>query len=518
MDVAVFVKRLPGLMAAVRNVEAGGQEGIEALRQLRVQFLELLHTDVLEHNHDVQQNTAGKTVAYLVEQYQEFRSLLLLLIKRLEAPVQMEAWHALMECVRAEKVGHFNHELFREAVQAFLTSKRTTCDAVEQFIARYLGNWDVRYFWLHQVEKLSHAVADGGLQQASQDPSTARILYAALSPLEVHIGEAPQSWCGGLEIGVLATAPTRSEGTKARRKRKRVEAAQVGNAATPTAAGALWASQEAQVTSYSDAWLAFLRLPMPEPLLKGLLPVVTSKVIANIKNPVALSDFLTKATEQGGLVGILALQGLFLLVTQHGLEHPDFYKRLYALLTPQVFTARYRVKFLQLVDIFLASSMVPAYSAAAFAKKFARLSVVAPPVGALACLAFVHNLIRRHPSCVCLIHRPSKGAAEETGDAYDPEALEMDDSKGIESSLWELTAMRVHLDPTVAIFAQRFDLDITNRKKVAEIDMQSVLTARYKTQVYEVLDKKARRAPAVSITDIDSADHLQLGDLIGCSA
>lgn len=87
----------------------------------------------------------------------------------------------------------------------------------------------------------------------------------------------------------------------------------------------------------SDAWLAFLRVPIPERLLKSVLPVVTTTVVTNMKNPVALSDFLTRATNQGGLVGILALHGLFILVTQHGLEHPQFYKCLYSLLTAQVF-------------------------------------------------------------------------------------------------------------------------------------------------------------------------------------
>lgn len=115
----------------------------------------------------------------------------------------------------------------------------------------------------------------------------------------------------------------------------------------------------------------------------------------------------------------------------------------------QVFTARYRVKFLQLVDVFLASSMIPAYSAAAFAKKFARLSVSAPPNGALACLAFVHNLIRRHPSCMCLLHRPSKHTDGESLDPFDMYAPALDDSKGVESSLWELGAARTHVDPTV---------------------------------------------------------------------
>ena len=43
--------------------------------------------------------------------------------------------------------------------------------------------------------------------------------------------------------------------------------------------------------------------------------------------------------------------------------------------------ARHRVRFLQLADVFLASGMVPAYTAAAFAKRFARLALRAPPAG-----------------------------------------------------------------------------------------------------------------------------------------
>lgn len=34
---------------------------------------------------------------------------------------------------------------------------------------------------------------------------------------------------------------------------------------------------------------------------------------------------------------MLALNGIFLLVTRHGLEYPRFYARLYQLLTPDAF-------------------------------------------------------------------------------------------------------------------------------------------------------------------------------------
>ena len=36
-------------------------------------------------------------------------------------------------------------------------------------------------------------------------------------------------------------------------------------------------------------------------------------------------------------VGMLALEALFVLVTQHGLDYPDLYPSLYGMLTPQIF-------------------------------------------------------------------------------------------------------------------------------------------------------------------------------------
>jgi hypothetical protein len=39
---------------------------------------------------------------------------------------------------------------------------------------------------------------------------------------------------------------------------------------------------------------------------------------------------------------MLALNGIFLLVTRHGLEYPAFYKRLYGLLAPEAFLSKHR--------------------------------------------------------------------------------------------------------------------------------------------------------------------------------
>ena len=53
--------------------------------------------------------------------------------------------------------------------------------------------------------------------------------------------------------------------------------------------------------------------------------------------------------------------------------------------------------------------MVPAYTAAAFVKRLARLALTAPPAGALLALAFAHNIVRRHPATMQLLHRPPRG-------------------------------------------------------------------------------------------------------------
>lgn len=59
------------------------------------------------------------------------------------------------------------------------------------------------------------------------------------------------------------------------------------------------------------------------------------------------SDFLTKSYDIGGVISVMALSSLFILMTQHGLEYPNFYEKLYALLVPAVFLAKYRARFFE---------------------------------------------------------------------------------------------------------------------------------------------------------------------------
>lgn len=70
--------------------------------------------------------------------------------------------------------------------------------------------------------------------------------------------------------------------------------------------------------------------------------------------------------------------------------------------------ARSRAQFFRLADIFLSSTLVPAYTVAAFVKRFARLALGTSPAGAMIAIAFVHNLVRRHPALAVMLHNPGE--------------------------------------------------------------------------------------------------------------
>jgi hypothetical protein len=61
---------------------------------------------------------------------------------------------------------------------------------------------------------------------------------------------------------------------------------------------------------------------------------------------------LTNSYNQGGLISVMALNGLYILITAHGLEYPDFYNKLYALLEPSIFVAKHRARFFEVCFCF----------------------------------------------------------------------------------------------------------------------------------------------------------------------
>ncbi|KAM3874526.1 nucleolar complex protein 4 homolog [Diretmus argenteus] len=200
--------------------------------------------------------------------------------------------------------------------------------------------------------------------------------------------------------------------------------------------------------AFEKMWLGFLKYKLPSRMYKNVLVILHDSILPHMSKPTLMIDFLTAAYEVGGAISLLALNGLFVLIHQHNLDYPDFYKKLYNLLESSVFHVKYRARFFHLANLFLSSSHLPVYLVAAFAKRLARLALTAPPTALLMVLPFIFNLIRRHPSCRVLIHRPST----EDEPLQDPYLMDEEDPAqchAIESSLWEIKTLQKHYHPDV---------------------------------------------------------------------
>lgn len=123
----------------------------------------------------------------------------------------------------------------------------------------------------------------------------------------------------------------------------------------------------------------------------------------------------------------------------------------------------------------MSTPLIPAYVVAAFVKRFARLALQAPPHGALLCMTFIFNLIRRHPSCSILLEGRGSGGA----DPYDSLEADPAQARALDSSLWELETLRSHYHHEVQRFVQVFKRDMTRRNKYTEIDLEKFVERSY---------------------------------------
>ncbi|XP_007426166.3 nucleolar complex protein 4 homolog, partial [Python bivittatus] len=236
--------------------------------------------------------------------------------------------------------------------------------------------------------------------------------------------------------------------------------------------------------AFERMWLGFLKYKLPGSLYKKVLVILHDSILPHLNEPTLLMDFLTVAYDVGGAISLLALNGLFVLILQHNLEYPDFYTKLYSLLDPSIFHVKYRARFFRLLDMFLSSSHLPAYLVAAFAKRLSRLALTAPPDGLLIVIPFICNLLRRHPSCLVLIHKPNS-LAEMSEDPYKMDEKEPLESKALESSLWEIKTLQKHYHPDVASAAAEINLPLS--------EMEQDLSETLELTAFEIFDRDIKK-------------------------
>ncbi|KAL9685424.1 hypothetical protein QQ045_022874 [Rhodiola kirilowii] len=301
----------------------------------------------------------------------------------------------IMEFVKIGNSGCFYSALYHRLLQNIVVSTTDEDFLLELLSSKYFNYIDVRYFTYISVENIvktleaKNSAAKGSADGNGYGESNTSIklcihkMHNILSHIPPLQSSDEKSYC------VMWSS---SDGGQHKSKK---------NSSVLSTEKVL----KKMKLKFTKAWTSFLRLPLPLDVYKEVLVDLHQAVIPYLSKPAILCDFLTRSYDIGGVISVMALSSLFILMTQHGLEYPNFYEKLYALLVPSVFMAKHKAKFFELLDSCLKSPLLPAYLAASFAKKLSRLALSAPPSGALIIIALIHNLLRRHPSINCLVHR-----------------------------------------------------------------------------------------------------------------
>merc|ERR1711973_366493 len=119
-------------------------------------------------------------------------------------------------------------------------------------------------------------------------------------------------------------------------------------------------------------------------------------------HPIFESDF-DCLTENNG-IALLALNAIYQLMTGYKFEYPEFFVKLYRILTDEVIFSPHRVRFYHMLDQFLASPLLPLSYQAAFTKRLARQTLLAPAPVILILLPLILNQIRRNQALRHLIN------------------------------------------------------------------------------------------------------------------
>lgn len=210
-----------------------------------------------------------------------------------------------------------------------------------------------------------------------------------------------------------------------------------------------------------ETWMAILRRDLAKSQRKAVLELISHQIAPWFLKVELLLDFLTDSFNMGGSTSLMALSGLFYLIQNKNLDYPQFYPKLYSMLDSNILHSKHRSRFFRLLNIFLASTHLPAALVASFIKRLSRLTLYAPPSGIIVVVPWIYNLLKNHPTCTFMIHRESKQKNEAVyltdegwGDPFRVEEPDPMETDAVESSLWEIHMLQSHYHPNVATIAK----------------------------------------------------------------
>ncbi|KZV69409.1 CBF-domain-containing protein [Peniophora sp. CONT] len=248
---------------------------------------------------------------------------------------------------------------------------------------------------------------------------------------------------------------------------------------------------------FTRAWLGLLpRLRTNSSLALRALGALHQRVMPNLTRAAMLMDWVGECVDFGGVVGLLALNALFILMTEYNLDYPVFYTRLYAFLDKDLLHLKHRARFFRLAELFLSSTHLPATLLGSFVKRLARLALSAPPAGIVITIPFIYNILKRHPALMVMIHREAdddtpSAAYEDPFKADEPDPNATD---ALDSSLWELRALQRHYLPGVASLTKVFGEAFTK----PPYSLEDFLDHTYATLLEADFKRRIKKEPAVA--------------------
>ena len=233
---------------------------------------------------------------------------------------------------------------------------------------------------------------------------------------------------------------------------------------------------------------------------KSILKILTQVVVPYLHTPGHILDFLTDSFNTGGSTSLLALSGLYELMTKYNFDYPSFYPKLYSLLDQTLLYSAHRSQSFRLLNEFLASSHLPAAMVASFVKRLSRLVLLGPPAAVVALVPWIYNMLKMHPSCTFMVHREPRCKEErnliEAEGAEDPFRMQEIDpvnTGAIDSCLWELDTLQNHFHPNAASLAKV----ISQEFRKQSYNLEDFLDHSYNSLVASDLGKEMKKAPVV---------------------
>ncbi|KAH0607570.1 uncharacterized protein H6S33_002604 [Morchella sextelata] len=460
------------LLEYVQNASANLELAVTSAVSLCRVFCRLMANGSLlrKKSHDAAQSTI---LEWLKDRYKDYTKELSALIAHEDPAVQTTALTLYMRLVKEDGAHmkpagdeyYFPQMLFGKLMRALLYSEHLDDAVKQEFTSKYLNaHDDIRYAFYTAVSAL-----------IAEAPTPTPVFIASVLALLLTLENVPTA-----DAPLLGSTYTTAPAPSAQK--------QPPIHAKPTHRKLL-----------QETWLATLRLPLTKDQIKTILAVMSIRIVPCFTRPQLLMDFLVDAYDAGGSISLLALNGLFYLIQTKNLDYPNFYTKLYALLTRDVFHVRYRSRFFRLLDTFLESTHLPAAMVASFIKRMARLALSAPPAAVVIVVPFVYNLLKRHPSCTFMVHR--EGSAEEREewrkegltDVFEEREEDPMKTRAIESSLWEIEMLMAHWHPNVGTLARIIGEQFTKEKYILE----DFLDHSYASMFAAEVNKSIKKPPVV---------------------